>query len=348
MGHGVKRVAERAREAGSRFDRLRRKYPWLDHLKRAADSYNEHYGNHYAAAIAYFSALSLFPLLMIGFSVAGFVLVNQPQLLRELQASITKAVPGALGTEVNMIVDQAVASRGALGVIGLLVALYSGIAWMGNIRDALTAQWGQQRPQLPLVRTTLRDLAALVALGLLLALSFGVTAAGTGVGAALLRWVGLADAGWAQAVLVALSVLLALAADWLVFLFTLARLPREPVTLRSAMRGALAASVGFEVLKQAGTIYLKGVTTSPAGAAFGPILGILVFANLVARFLLYVTAWTATARENVRLLPVKPPPPAVIRPVVEVRSGPDGRTAAGLLGIGAVTGLVLRRALRRR
>jgi membrane protein len=310
---------------------------------RAADSYTTHYGNHYAAAIAYFSALSLFPLLMIAFSVAGFVLASQPQLLHQLQAGITAVVPGTLGAELNRIVEQAIASRGTVGVIGLLVAAYSGVAWMGNVRDALTAQWGQQRPQLPFLRTALRDLAALVALGLALTVCFGLIAAGTGAATAVQRWAGLAGAGWARALLLVLTVLLGLVANWLVFLYTLARLPRQPVTLRSAMRGALVASVGFEVLNQLGAIYLRGVTGSPAGAAFGPILGVLVFANLVARFLLFVTAWMATVRENVPRRPAQPPPPAVIRPIVRVRSGPDGRTAAGLLGLGVLAGLLLRR-----
>ncbi|GDY29220.1 inner membrane protein YhjD [Gandjariella thermophila] len=348
MVNPTRRVAERVQEAEARFDRLRRRYPWLDHLKRAADSYNLHYGNHYAAAIAYFSVLSLFPLLMIAFSVTGFVLASQPQLLHQLRVSITATVPGTLGAEVNGIVDQAIASREAVGVIGLLVAGYSGIGWMGNVRDALTAQWGQERPQLPFLRTALRDLAALVALGVALAVCFGLTATGTGAGATVLRWAGLAGSGWARALLLVLTVLLALAANWLLFLYALTRLPREPVTLRSAMRGALVASVGFEVLKQLGAVYLRAVTGSPAGAAFGPILGVLVFANLVARFLLYVTAWMATARENVLLRPVPPPPPAVIRPIVRVRSGPDGRTAAGLLGLGVLAGLLLCRGSRRR
>ena len=85
------------------------------------------------------------------------------------------------------------------------------------------------------------------------------------------------------------------------------------------------------------------MTRSPTGAAFGPIIGVLVFANLVARFLLFITAWTATARENLRPDLPPPPPPAVIRPLVEVRSGPSTRTAAGLVGAGLLLGALFRR-----
>lgn len=327
----------------SLITRLRKKYHWLDHLLAANESYNAHYGNHYAAAITYFSVLSLIPILMVAFAIAGIVLSGDPHLLGELQAGITKSMPGELGETLKKVVDAAIAARGTVGVVGLLIAVYSGIGWMSNLRDALTAQWGQERGDLPLLKTMLSDLLALIGLGIALAVSFAITIAGSGVGEYLLRLVGLAKSGWAQVLLVVLSVLLSLVANWLVFLWVIARLPRERVGLRSAMRGALFAAVGFEVLKQLATVLLKSATHSPTGAVFGSIIGLLVFANLVSRFLLLATAWTATARENLVTPPVPAPPPAVIRPIVRPREGFGPAVAAGLLAVGTVTGLLWRR-----
>ena len=278
-----------------KLDEYRAKWRWLDHLVRANEAFSERYGNQFAAAITYFSVLSLFPLLMIGFAVAGFVLAAQPELLDELKQGISKAVPGSLGGTVNDVVSTALDSKGTVGVLGLLTALYSGIGWMTNLRDALTAQWGHERKQLPLVSTTLKDLVALLGLGLALVVSFGLTAAGTGLGNLLLRWVGLEGEGWARFLLFVATLLLGIAANWLVFLWVLTGLPREKVVVRSAVKGALAAAIGFEILKQVGAIYLTSVTSSPTGAIFGPVIGLLVFANLVARFILFITAWTATA-----------------------------------------------------
>jgi len=321
--------------------RQRRQRPWLDHLVRAGEAYTERYGNHYAAAITYFSVLSLFPLIMIAFAVAGFVLSGNETLLREMQNSITEAVPSGLGKTINDVIKQAIESRSTVGIIGLLAAVYSGLGWMSNLRDALTAQWGQEHRQRPFLKTMLKDLLALLGLGLALAVSFGLSAAGGGLGSWLLGLVGLDDDAWALFMLRLGTIVLSLAANWLVFLWVLSRLPRESVSARSAMRGAAAAAVGFEVLKQVFTIYLVSVTASPAGQVFGPIIGLLLFANLVSRFLLFITAWTATAKEN--LLPVvpMPPPPAVISPRLVVQKGPDVRSAAGLLGAGALVGLLL-------
>jgi membrane protein len=321
--------------------RQRRQRPWLDHLVRAGEAYSERYGNHYAAAITYFSVLSLFPLLMIAFAVAGFVLSGNADLLREMRNSITEAVPSGLGETINDVITQAIKSRSTVGIIGLLAAVYSGLGWMSNLRDALTAQWGQEHQQRPFLKTMLKDLLALLGLGLALAVSFGLSAAGGGLGSWLLGLVGLEDDAWALFLLRLATIALALAANWLVFLWVLSRLPRESVSARSAMRGAAAAAVGFEILKQVFTIYLESVTSSPAGQLFGPILGLLLFANLVSRFLLFITAWTATAKENLLPAVPAPPPPAVISPRLIVHKGPNARSAAGLLGAGALLGLLL-------
>jgi membrane protein len=281
-------------EKKSKVQVYRDKWPWLDHLLRANDAFSERYGSQFAAAITYFSVLALFPLLMIAFAVAGFILSAHPELLNQLKDSISKAVPGSLGGTINDIVTTALNSKGTVGIIGLVGALYSGVGWMTNLRDALTAQWGHERKPLPLISTTLKDLVALVGLGAALVVSFGLTAAGTGLGNLLLRLVGLEGAGWAKFLLFVATLVLSIAANWLVFLWVLTRLPREKVNVRSAVKGAIAAAIGFEILKQLGAIYLSSITGSPTGALFGPVIGLLVFANLVARFVLMVTAWTAT------------------------------------------------------
>ncbi len=294
--------------------RQRRQRPWLDHLVRAGESYTERYGNHYAAAITYFSVLSLFPLIMIAFAIAGFVLAGNADLLREMKSSITDAVPSGLGRIVTQV----------------------------NLRDALTAQWGLEHRPRPFVMGIVRDLLALLGLGLALGISFGLSAAGSGLGDWLLKVVGLSDDAWALFLLRVATIVLSLAANWVVFLWVLSRLPREAVSARSAMRGAVAAAIGFEILKQGFTVYLEIVMRSPSGTVFGPLLGLMVFANIVSRFLLFITAWTATATEN-RVSRVAAPEGAVISPRVLVRSGPTPRGAVGLLGVGAVLGLLLGR-----
>ncbi|ANY10102.1 inner membrane protein YhjD [Pseudonocardia sp. HH130630-07] len=335
-------------EDGPTFlERQREKHPWLDHLVRAGAGYTENHGDHYAAAITYFSILALVPLLMVGFAAAGFVLRGNPELLMQLRDGIASAAPGQIGELLGGIVETAINRAGAIGLVGLVGALYSGIGWMSNLREALTEQWGQRDDAPPMIKRLAFDLLALVGLGLALVASFAISSVGGALGTYLLGLVGLGEAGWARFLLQVASFLLVLAGNWLVFLWVIARLPREPVALRSAMKAALLGAVGFAVLQRVMVVYLGSVTNSAAGAAFGSILGLLVFIFFTSRFLLFVTAWAATAQENDQG-PRDLPAPAVLRPQYVVREGPGALASAGLLTAGIVGGVLGVRAWGRR
>jgi len=92
------------------FTDLRSRYRWLDHLFRAERRYTETHGNHYAAAITYFSVLALVPLLMVAFASVALVLLANPELLAELKASIGTALPAGLDQTLSPVIDQAIAS----------------------------------------------------------------------------------------------------------------------------------------------------------------------------------------------------------------------------------------------
>jgi membrane protein len=333
-------AAEREAERPSKLERLRARFPWVDHLVRAGTRYTERHGDHYAAAITFFSVLSLVPLVMIAFAVAGYVLFFNPPLLDEVRTSLTENVPPPLAATVTGIVDQAIAQRGAVGALGLLGALYSGIGWMSNLREALSEQWAQVSAVPPIYKRLLFDLLALAGLGVALVGSFAVTSVATGFATAVLGLVGLGDVEWARVLLGLVGIVLGLVANWLIFMWVIARLPREHVTLRSAAKAALLGAFGFEVLKLIMRFYLASVTGSPSGVVFGPILGLLVFAFFTSRFVLFVTAWAATARENEQEEPVPAPEPPVLRSEVVMQKGPTGTAALTLLGAGVLTGVL--------
>lgn len=274
-------------------------HAWFDRLVRAGNRYVSNQGYQAAASITYFTVLSMVPLLLVALSVTGFVLASHPGALDALRTQIAGALPASLNHTVDGLVNGLVDGRTRIGVIGLGVALYSGWNWMNALRDALTAMWDRERPPMRLVPMVLKDILALLGLVGALLVSFGLTAVGGWLGSLLLRLVGLSDTGAVHVVLVVLSLALAVAANWLVFIWVLAKLPREPVEARSAIRGALAAAIGFELLKWLGNVYLEAIGRSPLGVTFGWLVGLLMFIYLVARMLLLVAAWTAVGRSGV-------------------------------------------------
>lgn len=332
------------------LERQRARRPWLDHLLRAAKQYQDNHGDYFAAGITYFSVLSLFPVLMIGFAAAGFVLAGNDELLGEVQKQIAENVPGSMGEQISDLVDTAIASRGTVGVIGLAGALYAGLGWIANLREALTAQWKLQAPKQNFLSKKLNDLGAMIGLFLALVFSLALTALSDGaVTGAVLRWLTVDGVPGMGVLVRVVSIIVALAGTWALFTWVIARLPRMPVTLGSAVKAGLIAAVFFEVFKQIATFYLKSVTSGPAGAVFGPIIGLLVFVFFVSRFLLFSTAWAATALENEELLPVAPPPPAtVVTTPVVVGEGAGLVGAAAAFGAGALAVVGVSELLRRR
>ncbi|MFI6955527.1 inner membrane protein YhjD [Nocardia sp. NPDC050408] len=321
--------------------------PWLDHLIRAGGNYQRQRGDYYAAGITYFTVLSLFPMLMVAFAIAGSVLSGDPEMLTEVRNKIIENIPGSLGGQLNDLIDQAVRSRGTVGTLGLLVGVYTGLGWMANLRAALTEQWEQKTPEGNWFLSKLSDLGALIGLGLAFVVSIGLsTLASSTLGARLLKTFRLSELPGARLILVLISILLGFLASWAVFVWVIARLPREPVTLRSAARAAAIAAVVFEIFKYVASFYLQMVLHSPAGAVFGSIIGLMVFSYTTYRIILFATAWAATASENEIEAEIPPPAPAVIKPRMSPAALSMG-TGAAYFGVGALAALVLS-GLRRR
>jgi membrane protein len=330
------------------LDRLRARFGWFDHAMRANDRFEESKGNFFAAGLTYYTIFALFPLLMVSFSVGGFMLSRRPDVLSGIDNKVKSAVPGALGHQLLDLMNSAINSRASVGVIGLAAAAWVGLNWMANLRVALSEMWRQGEGSRGYIRTKFSDLAAIVAsfVAILATLALSALADAAPMGK-VLGWLGIHNAPVLDAILRGVSILVSVLLSWLVFSLVIARLPREPVSFASSIRAALIAAVGFELFKLVGSIYLKSVLHSPAGATFGPVLGLMVFAYITARLLLFATAWAATSTESSRVASVEPPAPAVITTRVQRSDGLKARQALTAAAVGAVGALGLSRLLRR-
>ena len=174
--------------------------------------------------------------------------------------------------------------------------------------------------------------------------------AGAGPTAKVLGLFGIHNSPILDAILRVVSVMVSFLLSWVVFGWMIARLPREPVDITSAIQAALLAAVGFEIFKLIASIYLRSVLHSPAGATFGPVLGLMVFAYVTARLLLFATAWAATAPENLAKIQVEPPAAAsvVITPRAHLDEQLVTKAAVAAAAVGAAGALGVSRLIRRR
>ncbi|WP_197374268.1 inner membrane protein YhjD [Mycolicibacterium baixiangningiae] len=330
------------------LDRMRARYGWFDHVMRAQQRYKDSKGDFYAAGITYFTVFALFPLLMLGFSITGFVLAGQPDVLDGIEDRIRQTISGDVGRQLVDLMNTAIDSRTSLGIFGLATAAWAGLGWMNNLREALSAMWEQHSGTSGFIGTKLSDLIALLSAFLAIVLTVALTALGDqGVITRVLAVVGVEDVPGIAWGLRAVSMLVAVGISWLLFTWMIARLPRESISFRSSVRAGLLAAVAFEVFKQVASLYLRTVLTGPAGATFGPVLGLMVFAYITARLILFATAWAATSRDNMLAALVDPPNPAQITTRVQVREGVGLPGALAAAAVGALGAAGLSR-LRRR
>ncbi|MBH1935930.1 YihY/virulence factor BrkB family protein [Streptomyces sp. AV19] len=268
--------------------RLRRTHAWhayetLERVKWARLS----------AAITFTSFVALFPLLTVGAAVTAAVL--GPSKVRDLEGKLAEQVPGiSKSLDLGALVDNA----GTVGVVAGALLLFTGVGWVGSLRECLRAVWElEESPGNPFL-LRLRDAGVLLGLGAVALLSFGCS----GFASAAVGWAagraGLPSGGAGGALLPAAGFCAAVLADVLLLCYLLTRLPRVQPHPRTLLTAALIGAVGLEVLKLVIGGYLSGVAAKSMYGAFGTPVALLLWINFTAKLLLFCAAWTATARHD--------------------------------------------------
>ncbi|WP_415751659.1 inner membrane protein YhjD [Hafnia paralvei] len=275
--------------------------PSVAHIIRAVDRFNDRLGSQFGAAITYFSFLSLIPILMVSFAAVGFVLASNPDLLTELINKIVSSISDPnLANTLKNTVNTAIQQRTTVGLTGLAIALYSGISWMGNLREAIRAQsrdvWERNpQDQEKFYFRYLRDFISLTGLVIALIVSLSFTSIAGAAQASIVKALGLDGIEWLRPVMTAIALSISIMANYLLFLWIFLVLPRHKPKKKALLRGTLIAAIGFEVIKFVMTWTLPSLARSPSGAAFGSVIGLMAFFYFFARLTLFCAAWIATA-----------------------------------------------------
>jgi membrane protein len=282
--------------ASARWAALKMRHPGVAHVVAAWKLLQENNGSQYAAAITYFSFLALFPLVLLAVSITGFVLHSHPAAQQSLFDHIAADVPGDFGQTLKTSIQGAIKARASVGIAGVLGVLLTGLGWIGNLRAAIGGVWGRRPKQRNFFLDKLMNLLVLAGLGLGILVSLGLTVVGTALTDQLLRASGLDDVAGVHYLVPIFGLALAVAGDILIFWWLLVWLPDVDVPRRTGLQGALLAAVGYEVLKIVGTVTIAKTAHSPTAGPFAGLLAVLIWIQLVARFLLFCAAWTATCR----------------------------------------------------
>jgi membrane protein len=239
-------------------------------LKELAREYWANRPMELAAALSYYTLLSLAPLVLMTVAVAGLVFERatvERRIVTEMRLLI-----GSEGSEVVQTVLRHARdpAKGTLSVvIGTAVLLLGATTVFAQLQSSLNRIWkveespsGSVRMLWFFLKERLLSLAMVLAVGFLLLVSLVISAAVAAIGEAL---GGVSNAG---IVLEALNLLVSLLVVTVLFATIFKVLPDAPVAWRDVWVGAVTTSVLFTVGKSLIGLYLGRTSIgSPYGAA---------------------------------------------------------------------------------
>lgn len=274
--------------------------PLVAHAMAAQQRFSRRLGPQFAAAVTYYSVLSLVPIIMFAVAMLGMTLtVLRPDWLQAVGDFLIQQLGDTqLSRSIRRLVMDALFNWRGITLVALLTAAYAGTRWVGNLKKALRVMWRDRfADAAPTGNFFLEILGNLVIfLGLLI--SFLVASVITTAGGTLsqtlidlLGWGGVPGIGW----LVRLSsILLALVASWLLFAFLLTVLPGKIVPIRTWLQATIAGAVAVTALQQVTGLLIGAFSGTLAGGVFGPIIVVMLMFNVLATIILMVSAWVGT------------------------------------------------------
>ncbi|PCG87527.1 hypothetical protein CIB93_02170 [Streptomyces sp. WZ.A104] len=264
------------------------------HAWRSYETLDRVHWARLAAAITFISFLALFPLIAVGAAIAAALLSDKQ--LATIKDKLAEQVPGISD---QLGIDGLVANAGTVGLVAGALLLFTGVGWVGSMRECLRAVWELDDVQEanPVV-AKLKDTVLLVGLG---GAALATLAVST-VGSTAVGWtadqLGISGGGAGGVLLRVAALAVAVVADFLLMLYLLTLLPGVQPPRRRLVVAALLGAAGFELLKLLLGSYMKGVAGKSMYGAFGVPIALLLWINFTAKLLLFCAAWTATGSKG--------------------------------------------------
>jgi membrane protein len=282
--------------AGNRWTR----FPWA-----VVQTFSKAEGALLSGSMAYYTFLSLLPLLMVAAFVIATFASPGPDARATVAEALNQVFPG-IGTEVfEEVIDQVVVNRAALGVFGLLSVAYAGSGFVGSMTACLNRMWKVPAGRNPVGQKVVNILIVMLLGSVLL-------------GSALLTiWVSATaqetlNLGPTSPVISMIEEVAAPASMLVVLLLMYRLLPARPHSWLSQIPGAIFGGVGFYLLKRGFDLWAShsaGIGALPRSLVSVTLL--LVWLGFFGQLILYGAALNVVLDRRHRgepILPEAPPP----------------------------------------
>jgi membrane protein len=275
-------------------DRLQQRSPVLAVAVATWKKFSDNQAGNLAALIAYYAFASLFPLLLVAYSVLDIISRNNAKLGQRLTQAL-REYP-VIGTHLGGSASQGMSKTGFALVIGILLTLYAGRGVAMAMQNAMNTVWGVpqfRRPGFPKNLLRSMGLIAVLGPGQIVTIALSGLAGGTGhLGGVL-----------AKLAAFLVSLLLNIVLFWLGFRIATSK----EVTGREMRLSAVLAAIAWQILQLIGGTIVHHATNSAYGV-FGVVLGLLAWFYLQAQITLYVVELDVVRARRLWPRSLVPPP----------------------------------------
>jgi membrane protein len=255
---------------------------------RAARRYSYANAGLLAAGTAYYLLLAMLSLLAFAYGVIA--IVGADELAARLTDALSEAMPNLIGED-GIDPDQLRSTGQTVGVIGLVVLLYSSLGAVGGASRSIHVIYGAPPDTRAIVRAKARHLAVLVAVTPLILVSFSSSGLASTVAGPVLEAIGL-HSGVVRTLLATGGVVVGFAVDVLVFWILLGRLGGIRPHRKPRLSGSLVGAACSLVVKQLLQVIVAWSLAKPQYGAFAAPLAVLFVLSLLST-VLYLSAAVA-------------------------------------------------------
>jgi membrane protein len=250
-----------------RIDRFQQTHTWAAVPYGVVKKFGDDEAGNLAALIAYYAFFSLFPLLLVFFTIAGFTLPVH------LKADLARAIGRLLRIDIK---PQGIKGSGLALLVGVVGTLYGGLGVANAVQNALNRVWEVPKAKRPnFIGSTLRSIELLAVVGVGL------------IGTTVLSGLG-SGSGTLGSGLRALFFVASLGVNIGLFLIAFKVVTAADVSLRCHLPGAIVAGVAWQILQAlGGLLAAKGQGGSSTYAVFGAVLVLLSWMYLQAQVTLF-------------------------------------------------------------
>jgi membrane protein len=283
--------------AGNRWTR----FPWA-----VVQTFSKAEGALLSGSMAYYTFLSLLPLLMVAAFVIATFADPEPEARAAVAEALNQVFPG-VGTDVfEGVINQVVANRAALGVFGLLSVAYAGSGFVGSMTACLNRMWQVPSGRNPVGQKIVNILIVMMLSMVLL----GSALLTIWVSATAQRAFDRLNVPRASSLVSIIEELAAPCSMAVVLLLLYRLLPARRHSWLSQVPGAIVGGVGFYLLKRGFDFWAShsaGISALPRSLVSVTLL--LVWLGFFGQLILYGAALNVVLDRRHRGEPIFPEPP---------------------------------------